>query len=101
MVKRLVQRAIAAFQARPRKRLHEHNDWALAMVGAISFLIASYWGMAVANVLPSLIDLTNQHGLTWVGAAIFTFLGFLGVSIWFFGCLAAHCHSLLYERHFR
>ncbi len=98
---RFIQRAVAAFRARPKRQLHELNDWVLAILGALSFLIAGYWGMAVAGVLPELINLTNQHGLTGKGATIFSALGALGLGIWFFGCLAARCHSLLFERHFR
>lgn len=98
---RFIRRAVAAFRARPKRQLHELNDWMLAILGSLSFLIAGYWSLVVADVLPSLINLTNHNGLTRARAVIFVFLGTLGVSIWFFGCLAARCHSLLFERHFR
>lgn len=98
---RLFHRAGAVFQARRKWRLQELSDWVLAPLGAISFVIAGYWTMAISEVLPSLVRLTNQTGFTWVGFAIFAFLGGLALSVWFYGCLATRCHSILLERHFR
>ncbi|HBS7407762.1 TPA: hypothetical protein MAQ62_005041 [Klebsiella pneumoniae] len=95
------QRIAASFRTRHTWHLHEMSDRVLAPLGATAFLIAGYWVMAVTHVLPDLIATTNQTGLTWVGAAAFTFLGGLGVTIWFYGCLAARCHTILFERHFR
>lgn len=97
---RFFQRIAALRQKRRVWRLHELSDWILAPLGAVSFLIAGYWTMAMINVLPDLVIATNQNGLTWVGAAAFAFLGGLGVTIWFHGCLAARCHQLLFDRNF-
>jgi len=101
MAKRVIQRKVAVFRVRPERQLQALDDWVLAMLGVISFVIAGYWGIVVANFLPDLLNQTNQHGLTFVRTAIFVCLGVMGVCIWFFGCLATRCHSLLYERHFR
>ncbi|MBI3102241.1 MAG: hypothetical protein HYY98_11910 [Burkholderiales bacterium] len=57
--------------------------------------------MAVAKILPVMVIATNRHGLTSSGAAVFAILGSLGLVIWFYGCLAARCHAVLFERHFR
>ncbi|WP_374005832.1 hypothetical protein [Delftia lacustris] len=98
---RTFQRAQAAFRARRKWQLHELNDWVLAVLGAASFLVAGYWGMAIASVLPGMVSATNQHGLTALGAALFLFLGGMGVGVWFYGCLAKRCNDILFERHFR
>jgi len=97
----LFQRAAARFQARRTWYLYELSDWALALIGIISFLIAGYWGMAVADVLQDLVKMTNRGGLSWIRTAGFALLGLLGIAIWFYGCIAARCHSSLFERHFR
>lgn len=89
----------AAFSRRRRWHLHELSDWVLAPLGAVSFLIAGYWGMAVADVLPDLVTLTNQEGFTWSRTAAFVFLGGLGAKIWLFSLVAIRCNSLLVERH--
>lgn len=97
---RFFQRLVASSRTRRTWRLYELSDWLLAPIGIVSFLIAGYWGMAVADVLPDLITATNQHGLTWSGAAAFAFLGGLGVTIWFHGHLAIRCNEILSKRHF-
>ncbi|ELK4863845.1 TPA: hypothetical protein ACRMUA_003701 [Pseudomonas aeruginosa] len=93
------RRVTAAFHQRRKWHLHELSDWVLAPLGAVSFLIAGYWVMVVTDVLPGLVTLTNQHGLTWSGAAAFAFLGGLGVKTWLFSLVACRCNSLLVERH--
>lgn len=97
---RSFSRILAAFRTRRKWRLHELSDWVLAPLGAISFLIAGYWSMAVAHVLPDLVATTNQNGLTWSGAAVFMFLGGLGITIWFYHHLAKRCNKILFKRHF-
>ena len=97
---RFFQRATTSFQTRRTWRLHEMSNWCLACLGGISFLIAGYWSMAVADVLPDLVTATNQYRLTWSSAAAFLFLGGLGVTIWFYSHLAIRCNSILYGRHF-
>lgn len=101
MIKQFFQRAMKAFRTRRTYQLHELNDWVVALVGSVSFLIAGYWGMGVLKVLPEVISVIDQHGVTLLGAAILVFLGALGSGIWFFGCIAARCHALLFKRHFR
>lgn len=95
------QRIIASFRTRRTWRLHEVSDWVLAPLGAAAFLIAGYWAMEVAHVLPDLVATTKQTGWTLIGFAGFMFLGGLGMTIWFFGRLAKRCHGILFERHFR
>ncbi|WP_076466130.1 hypothetical protein [Marinobacterium stanieri] len=97
----LFKRIAASFLTRRTRHLHDLSDWVLAPLGTIAFLIAGYWTMAVTEVLPDLVTTTNQTGLTWIGVAAFTFLGGQGLTIWFYGCLAARCHSILFDRHFR
>ncbi len=97
----MVKNAWAAFQARPKRQLHEMNDWLLAALGGGSFLIAGYWSMALIDVMPALVRATNQHGLNLSAAAAFVFLAGLGVTVWFHGTLAKRCHDILKERHFR
>ncbi|MFM5134994.1 hypothetical protein [Aeromonas rivipollensis] len=97
----LFQRLILRFRTRRTWHLYELSDWVLAPLGATAFLIAGYWTITVTHVLPDLMTTTNQTGLTWIGIAAFTFLGGLGVTIWFYGCLASRCHTILFDRHFR
>lgn len=85
---------------RKERDFRDLSDWGLAMIGAGSFLVASYLAMVVANVLPDLIGSTNRNRLTLAGMAAFVFLAGIGVKIWFFSCSAARCHSILYKRHF-
>ncbi|MBB4731208.1 hypothetical protein SAMN05216588_107147 [Pseudomonas flavescens] len=96
----IFKKAVAAFRARRKWRLDELSDWVVAPLGAASFLIAGYWGMAVGDVLPELVSVTNRHGLSWFGAAAFVLLGMMGVTIWFHAHLAARCNAVLKQRHF-
>jgi len=97
----IINRAWAAFQARRKWLLQEMSDRVLAVLGAVSFLIAGYWTMAMADVLPDLVRATNRHGITVPAAAAFLFLAGLGITIWFHATLAKRCHDLLVDRHFR
>ena len=48
---------------RRTRLLQDRNDWIVALLGAASFVIASYWTMALIDIVPELVEVTNRYGL--------------------------------------
>lgn len=79
----------------------ELSDGVLATLGILSFLSASYWGLMLGDVVPGFVSDVNELGVSWPAVGWALVLGGFGVSVWFFGCIAARCHSILYDRWFK
>lgn len=93
---------IASFVTRRKKKTFEElNDWLLTALGVSAFLVAGYWGLMLSDVVPSFIKVVNENGVSLFAAGFALLLGGFGISVWFFGCIAARCHTLLYERWFK
>ncbi|BBM00430.1 hypothetical protein [Microbulbifer sp. GL-2] len=75
------------------------SKWAV-LIGVICFLVAAYFGWAIKSVLPEAIKVTNQAGWSWEALGFWIFAGIFGSVIWVFGCVAARCHTTLYDRWF-
>ncbi|RTE86366.1 MULTISPECIES: hypothetical protein [Gammaproteobacteria] len=86
---------------RKAKKLSELNSGILAIIGSGSFLIAGYWGLMLSTVVPDMVKATNEHGLPPLAIGIWLLLGGYSAIVWYFGCIASRCHSLLYERWFK
>lgn len=89
---------------RRRRRYHFEDmpDWALALLGGASFLVAGYWGLALTDVVPGFIKTVNKVGYVDVlGGAVGVLLLMLSIQLWLFGTIAARCHSLLFDRWFK
>lgn len=84
-----------------KKTWAELNDWALAFIGAPSFLVGSFYLWVVGTTTPDLLILSRDHGLPLNAILAFAFLGSLALSSWFFLCIARRCGELLYERNFK
>ena len=88
--------------AKRRTRLLQHlNDWIVAPLGAASFVIASYWTMALVDIVPDLVEVTKRYGLSWSAVAGYLIVGGLSLTVWFHGSLAKRCNEIIYTRHFR
>lgn len=97
----IIPRSLRPLRARRKWRFDELGDGVVALVGAGSFLSAGFWGLTTRDVLPDVLQATTLYGVTWMGALCFLFLGGAALNIWFFGCIATRCHTLLYKRHFQ
>jgi hypothetical protein len=85
-----------------RKRNFDEMHWSLlALLGSASFLVAGYWGLALSQIVPSLIETTNKHGLPLLAVGLWLLVGAYAIAVWYFGCIAARCHTILYERWFK
>ncbi|WP_053108325.1 hypothetical protein [Thiopseudomonas alkaliphila] len=83
-----------------KKSFQELNDWFLAVLGAAAFLIAGYLGLVLGAVVPTFIEITNEHGISLTAVGIAILLGVFGICFWFFSCIAVRCNALIYERWF-
>ncbi|WP_417527519.1 hypothetical protein [Marinomonas shanghaiensis] len=93
---------VAGFLTRRKKKTFEElNDWLLAILGVAAFLVAGYWGLMLGDVVPDFIKIVNGNGASLTAFGLAVLLGGFGISVWFFGCIAARCHALLYERWFK
>lgn len=93
---------LARFLSWGRKRDFRELHWSiLALLGALSFLVAGYWGLALSNVVPSLIEATNKFGLPPLAIGLWLLIGAYAITVWYFGCVASRCHTILYERWFK
>jgi len=97
----LLRNIIDFYKERKRTYFEDLNDWALALGGVISFLVAGYFGLVLSGIVPNFVKIINQSSITKEAIVIGLLLGFYGLIFWFFGCIAARCHSLIYERWFR
>ena len=94
--------SVTGFITRNKKRSFEElSDWMLAVLGVVAFLVAGYWGLMLGEAVPGFIKETNQTGISLPAVGLGLLLGGFGLSVWFFGCIAARCHALLYERWFK
>lgn len=93
---------VARFVTRHKKNSFEElGDWFLAVSGAAAFLVAGYWGLMLSEIVPDFIKTVNENGVSLSAIGLALLLGGFGISVWFFGCIAARCHTLLYERWFK
>lgn len=87
---------------RPRQQFSEMPQWLLAIFGGGAFLVAGYVGLALKELVPTWISTVNKIGyFDTLGTAIGGLLLIWGVAFWFFSCVAARCHGLLYEQWFK
>ncbi|MFD1217562.1 hypothetical protein [Microbulbifer celer] len=93
--------AIGGTKEKERKSFSSLKSVWAVIIGAASFMVAGYWGLMIKDVLPQAIDATNKDGFSLVALGVWTLIGFFGVLIWVFGCIAARCHTVLYERWFK
>lgn len=92
----------ASWNFRRKYQLQDLSDKALISLGGPSFLIAGYWTLMLKDVVPEYIKAVNRLGyIDATGSALALFLLMFGLQVWFFGCIAARCHSVLYERWFK
>lgn len=98
---KILDKATSLFTQRNKKTFEELNDWVLAVLGAAAFLAAGYWGLMLSNVVPDFIRIANENSISILTIGLALLLGGFGISVWFFGCIAARCHTVLYERWFK
>ncbi len=85
-----------------RKRNFAEMHWSLlALLGSLSFLVAGYWGLALSAVVPGLIEATNKYGLPPIAVGLWFLVAIYSVGVWYFGCIASRCHTILYDRWFK
>ncbi|WP_158174878.1 hypothetical protein [Grimontia hollisae] len=98
---KVLNKAASFLTRRRKKSFEELNDWLLAVIGMSAFLVAGYWGLMLSEVVPEFIKIVNGNGISMTAVSLAILLGGFGISVWFFGCIAARCHTLLYERWFK
>jgi hypothetical protein len=81
-----------------KKTFEELSNLILAVLGVSSFLVAGYWGLVLSEVVPEFAKVANQDGISLPIAGLGLLLAGFGITVWFFGCIAARYHTLLYER---
>lgn len=89
---------------RNRKRypFEEMPAWLLVVIGGGAFLVSGYTGLALSDIVPVWISAVNKIGyIDAIGTAIGLFLLLWGAAFWFFSCIAARCHGVLYDRWFK
>lgn len=85
-----------------KKILEKMPSWLLVLVCVSSFLFVAYIGLMFADVIPELIDVTNEEGLSNKPAILLWLcLGYHGVFFWIVTCITKKCHDLLYSRWFK
>ena len=85
-----------------KKELSDFPKWTLAILGAVSFLIASYFGLMFAEVVPDFVKKTNQLSILNIRFfGIVLILGICAIAAWVSGCIAARCHTILFESWFK
>lgn len=89
------------FSGRHKRDFIEMHWGVLALLGSLSFLVAGYWGLAISTVIPGLIDATNKFGLPHIAVGLWLLVGVYAVGVWYFGCIASRCHTVLYGRWFK
>lgn len=55
----------------------------------------------LGDVVPDFIKIVNGNSASLTAFGLAVVLGGLGISVWFLDCIAARCHTLLYEHWFK
>ncbi|MEW6692368.1 MAG: hypothetical protein AB1340_06000 [Pseudomonadota bacterium] len=98
MMKRLLER----WRNRNLCSFAEMPAWLLIIIGGGAFLISGYTGLELSDVVPAWITMVNKIGyFDAIGTTIGLFLLLWGAAFWFFSCIAARCHGVLYDRWFK
>lgn len=98
---KVLDKAVRFITRRKKNAFEELNDSFLAVLGVLAFLVAGYWGLMLGDVVPEFIKIVNENGISLMAIGLGMLLGGFGISVWFFGCISARCHALLYERWFK
>ena len=85
----------------PKRTLDEVHTVILALIGALAFIVATYYGFILNKHIPSLIDATNTEGITVMAIGLWSIMGIIAIVMWFYGCIAARCHGIIYDRMFK
>ena len=83
------------------KKYEEIGMVSKIIIGITSFLLSSIMTVIVAEVIDEYLATINNVGFNKVTIVLGVILGLLGAAIWYFGCVAARCHSLLYVKWFK
>ncbi|CCN80768.1 hypothetical protein VIBNISFn27_250004 [Vibrio nigripulchritudo SFn27] len=97
----LIRNIMTYYRDKKRTYFEDLNSLVLALVGMTSFLVAGYFGLNLSKIVPNFVKIANQNPINKDAIIIALLLGSYGLVFWFFGCIAARCHSLIYERWFR
>ncbi len=98
---KILNEAVRVVTRREKKTFAEVSDWILAIFGVVAFMVSGYWGLMLGDVVPDFVKIVNKEGLSLSAIGLAILLGGFGITVWFFGCIAARCHTLLYERWFK
>ena len=86
---------------RRKSSFDEFPSWAISVQGVIAFLVAGYLGLLLGDVVPEFVKKVNELGISTAALRPGILLGIYSLALWFFGCIAARCHGILYERWFK
>ena len=98
---KILNKVASLITQRKKKTFEELSDGLLAVLDCSTFLVAGYFGLILGDLVPDFIKIVNENGLSLLASLLALLLGGFGISFWFFGCIAARCHTLLYERWFK
>ncbi|MDH2916380.1 MAG: hypothetical protein PXX77_05815 [Gallionella sp.] len=87
--------------SRNEKTFEGLPSWILGVLGALAFLCFSYFGLMYSDVVPDFIKEINTIGINLTALKIAFVLAIYSFPTWWFGCVAARCHTVLYERWFK
>lgn len=83
------------------KKLEDARSSLLVLIGVLSFLVASYIGFFLGEVIPASVRKLNAGVFSLAAFSLLLTLGIVGLFFWYFTCVASRCHNLLYERWFK
>lgn len=86
---------------RKKGSFDEFPSCAIGVQGIIAFLVTGYLGLMLGDVVPEFVKKVNEVGISLGAIWLGILLGVYGLALWFFGCITARCHGILYERWFK
>ena len=95
------KKAINLMRNESKRPWSEVSSWALAPIGGASKVVAGSLSLAVVGVMPSLIQATNEVGITDLGVAAYSVVGLMALTGYHFRSVAKRCSELLYQRHYK
>lgn len=97
-----MKKLLNRWRNRKQQSFSEMPPWLLVAIGGGAFLISGYSGLALKDIVPVWISTINKIGyFDIIGTTIGFFLVVWGSVFWFFSCITARCHGLLYDRWFK
>lgn len=96
-----INNVLAKLSAGRKKNFEEIHSAYLVVIGLLAFIAGGGLGFQLSSIASAMLEETVEASMSMPMAEAWCLVGVLSIPLWYFGCLATRCHTLLYERWFK